>query len=199
MSKVLCVTSRSLCREDFLIRLEKIARAGCAGILLREKDLSPRQYGELAERVLSLCRAHQVPCILHSHAETAAELGAPALHLPLPLLEALPAPLRGKFSSLGASCHSVEDALRAQALGCTYLTAGHIFATDCKKGLAPRGLEFLREVCQAVEIPVWAIGGIRPENLPQVLAAGAAGGCVMSGLMACPDPAAALAAFAAAE
>ena len=133
------------------------------------------------------------------HAEIAAELGAQALHLPLPLLEALPAPLRGKFSSLGASCHSVEDALRAQALGGTYLTAGHISATDCKKGLAPRGLEFLREVCQAVEIPVWAIGGIRPENLPQVLAAGAAGGCVMSGLMACPDPAAALAAFAAAE
>ena len=81
MSKVLCVTSRSLCREDFLIRLEKIARAGCAGILLREKDLSPREYGELAGRVLSLCRAHQVPCILHSHAEIAAELGAPALRL----------------------------------------------------------------------------------------------------------------------
>ena len=195
MSDILCVTNRSLCREDFLTRLERIAAAGPAGVILREKDLSPKAYRALAERVLAACRAHGVPCILHSFPAVAREFGAEGLHLPLPLLRALSQEERHSFRVLGASCHSAAEAREAEALGCTYITAGHVFATDCKKGLAPRGLPFLREVCRAVTIPVWAIGGIAPENLSPVLATGARGGCVMSGLMACPDPAALLAAF----
>lgn len=195
MSDILCVTNRGLCREDFLTRLERIAAAGPAGVILREKDLSPEAYHALAERVLAVCRAHGVPCILHSFPAVARELGAEGLHLPLPLLRTLSQEERHSFQVLGASCHSPAEAREAEALGCTYITAGHVFATDCKKGLAPRGLPFLREVCRAVTIPVWAIGGIAPENLSPVLAAGARGGCVMSGLMVCPDPAALLAAF----
>ena len=195
MSDILCVTNRSLCREDFLTRLERIAAAGPAGVILREKDLSPEAYRALAERVLAVCRAHGVPCILHSFPTVAREFGAEGLHLPLPLLRALSQEERHSFRVLGASCHSAAEAREAEALGCTYITAGHVFATDCKKGLAPRGLPFLREVCRAVTIPVWAIGGIAPENLSPVLATGARGGCVMSSLMVCPDPAALLAAF----
>ena len=195
MSDILCVTNRGLCREDFLTRLERIAAAGPAGVILREKDLSPEAYYALAERVLAVCRAHGVPCILHSFPAVARELGAEGLHLPLPLLRALSQEERHSFRVLGASCHSAAEAREAEALGCTYITAGHVFATDCKKGLPPRGLPFLREVCRAVTIPVWAIGGIAPENLSPVLATGARGGCVMSGLMACPDPAALLSAF----
>ena len=192
MSDILCVTSRSLCREDFLTRLERVAAAGPAGVILREKDLPPEDYRALAERALALCRARGVPCILHSFPETAEALGERAIHLPLPLLRALPPERRGAFRVLGTSCHSVEDAREAEKLGCTYITAGHVFATDCKKGLAPRGLDFLRAVCRAVDLPVWAIGGITPENFPSVRAAGARGGCVMSGLMTCADPAALL-------
>lgn len=196
MSDILCVTSRSLCREDFLTRLERIAAAGPAGVILREKDLPPEDYRALAERALALCRARGVPCILHSFPETAEALGERAIHLPLPLLRALPPERRGAFRVLGTSCHSVEDAREAEKLGCTYITAGHVFATDCKKGLAPRGLDFLRAVCRAVDLPVWAIGGITPENFPSVRAAGARGGCVMSGLMTCAAPAALLERFA---
>lgn len=89
------------------------------------------------------------------------------------------------FSCIGASVHSVEDALAAQKAGATYLTAGHIFDTDCKKGLPGRGLAFLKDVCQATALPVYAIGGVTPENLPDVMAAGAAGGCMMSLAMKC--------------
>ena len=113
-----------------------------------------------------------------------------------PPIPPLPPERRGAFRVLGTSCHSVEDAREAEKLGCTYITAGHVFATDCKKGLAPRGLDFLRAVCRAVDLPVWAIGGITPENFPSVRAAGARGGCVMSGLMTCADPAALLERFA---
>ena len=103
--------------------------------------------------------------------------------------------MRAQFSALGASCHSAQDAQLAASLGCRYITAGHGFATGCKKDLPPRGLDFLQEGCRAVSIPVFAIGGIGPENAARAAKAGAAGVCVMSGLMRCADPAEYLASF----
>lgn len=81
----------------------------------------------------------------------------------------------------------MEDAVEAQKLGCTYITAGHIFDTDCKKGLPGRGHEFLRNVCRAVTIPVYAIGGITPENAEEIYQDGASGACLMSSLMTGSD------------
>ena len=89
MFKVLCVTSRALCREDFLTRLERLAAARPAGIILREKDLPPPEYKKLAVAVMDLCARHGVPCILHRFVGEALELGAPAIHLPLPALRSL--------------------------------------------------------------------------------------------------------------
>lgn len=190
MSDILCVTNRSLCGEDFLLRMEKIAAARPAGIILREKDLSPEDYRRLAQQVLQICRAQNVKCILHSFVEAALETEADAIHLPLPVLRTMRREQKAHFSTLGASCHSEEDAREAERLGCTYITAGHIFDTNCKKGLPGRGLEFLESVCRSVNIPVYAIGGIAPENVELVRRAGAAGACVMSGLMQCADAAA---------
>lgn len=181
------MTNRKLVRGDFLERLEEIAWQRPAGILLREKDLAPEEYRKLARDVQSICKKAGVPCILHSFTGVAEELEADALHLPLPLLRKLPGEDRGRFRQLGASCHSVADAREAQSLGCTYITAGHIFDTDCKRGLPGRGLDFLREVCGAVTIPVYAIGGIEPKRMAEIFAAGAAGACVMSGPMVCGD------------
>ncbi|MCH3971323.1 MAG: thiamine phosphate synthase [Oscillospiraceae bacterium] len=188
MSDILCVTSRHLCRGDFLQRMAEIAAAHPAGILLREKDLSPQAYEKLAKEVFSICRRYETPLILHSYAACAQKLGCDSLHLPLPVLRHLPQQQRCQFRVLGASCHSGADVLEAAALGCTYVTLGHIFATDCKKGLPPRGTAFLREVCTEPPLPVWAIGGIGPQNVGQVRAAGAAGACVMSGFMQCDSP-----------
>ena len=84
---------------------------------------------------------------------------------------------------LGTSCHSLEDVREAEQLGCSYLIAGHIYATTCKPGLPPRGLAFLRAVTAAAHLPVYAIGGITPARLKEVREAGAAGGCAMSSLM----------------
>ena len=109
MSDILCVTSRSLCREDFLTRLERIAAAGPAGVILREKDLPPEDYRALAERALALCRARGVPCILHSFPETAEALGERAIHLPLPLLRALPPERRRQASIIRAQSQAIRD------------------------------------------------------------------------------------------
>lgn len=193
MSDILCVTNRILCQQagfDFLTQLERIAAARPAGIILREKDLPLEEYTALAAQVLALCARHRVRCLLHTHPQAAQLLGCTALHMPLSLLKQMPEEQRRSFTVLGASCHSAADARLAEALGCTYITFGHVFATSCKPGLEPRGLEPLREACRAVDIPVYAIGGIRPENIAAVRACGAHGGCVMSGLMQSSDPAA---------
>ena len=187
MSDILCVTNRKLCSEDFLTRIERIAARHPAGIILREKDMNPEDYKELAAAVMGICEQYGVKCILHSFSAVAVSLQADAIHLPLYLLRELSQEQKAHFTILGASCHSVEDALEAQALGCTYITAGHVFETDCKKGLPGRGLEFLQNVCAAVDIPVYGIGGIDADNIALVRDAGAGGACLMSSLMATED------------
>ena len=188
MSDIVCVTNRKLCGGDLLSQIEKIAAARPKAIILREKDLSPEEYRSLAEKAMAVCSRYGTPCILHSFVETAAEIGAEAIHLPLHILKNMPDDVKRAFRCIGASCHSPEDAAEAERLGASYITAGHVFATDCKKGLPPRGLDFLRAVCESVSIPVYAIGGITPENIETAMACGASGGCIMSGLMKCDDP-----------
>ena len=184
---ILCVTNRSLCPGDFLARIEELAACRPSALLLREKDLAEGEYEELAKKVMALCKAHEVSCILHSFHRVAHRLHAKALHLPLPMLRTLPAKNRSAFPVLGSSCHSIEEAAEAEKLGCTYITAGHVFDTDCKRGIPGRGIPFLQQVCRAVSIPVYAIGGIGPENIRRVQQAGAKGACIMSGAMVCKD------------
>lgn len=195
MSEILCVTNRALCREPFLRRVERIAEAKPAGIILREKDLPEAEYGMLADAVLRICQRYATPCILHGFVKVAAERSCSRLHLPMDRLRSLPAEIRSGYAALGASCHCAQDAMEAEALGCTYITAGHIFDTACKKGVPGRGLAFLKDICQCVSIPVYAIGGISARNIGEVSRAGAAGACVMSGAMVCEDVRSYLSAF----
>lgn len=187
MFKLISVTNRHLCREPLDQRVRKIAEAGANAIILREKDLSEAEYLLLAENALAACKGTDTQCILHSF--PSAQLQATAIHLPLPILRSLSREEREGFTTLGASCHSLSDVQEAADFGCTYVTLGHIFATDCKKGLPPRGLPFLETICRKSELPIYAIGGISPENLASVQDAGAAGACIMSGLMVCEAPA----------
>lgn len=193
---LICVTQRGLCRgEDFLERLRRLAQARPYAVLLREKDLLPPAYAQLARQAQDICGQAGVRLILRR--PTAAEAQRPVwLHLSLPELRAYRREAEPSLT-LGASVHSVAEAEEAQALGAAYLVAGHIYATDCKRGLPPRGLSFLRDVCRAVDVPVFAIGGITPDKVPQLWASGARGWCVMSDAMTCAEPAALVRAFAA--
>lgn len=188
MFNILCITNRHLCKTDFLSHIEEIAKSCPGAIVLREKDLSEEQYRKLAEDVLEICERHNVECILHKFVRVAIELNCKAVHLPLEILRNLTLEERKAFSTIGASCHSTGDAMEAEILGCTYVTAGHVFDTECKKGIPGRGIEFLKKVCLSVSIPVYAIGGINAENVGEAIEAGAAGVCVMSGIMQCESP-----------
>ena len=185
MFELVSVTHRGLCTDDLPRRVGQLCRGGISRVILREKDLSEAEYEALARRVLA---AGGDKVVLHHFPQVCQRLGVPRLHLSLKELEACPQ-LRDRVELLGVSVHAPEEAVRAQALGADYVTAGHVFDTDCKKGLPGRGLDFLRAVCGSVDIPVYAIGGIGPDNLADVARTGAAGACLMSGLMTCPHPA----------
>ena len=185
MSDLICITNRKLCSNNFSDQIEMIASAHPKAIVLREKDLSEKEYEQLARQVMQICQKHGTQCILHSFSNVAIALGAEAVHMRLPLLQKMTPQEKSHFQIIGASCHSLEEAKEAQDLGCTYITAGHIFLTDCKKGLPGRGLPFLEEICKTVRIPVYAIGGISSQNIESVRKTGAAGACIMSGFMRC--------------
>lgn len=185
---LICVTNRLLCREDFLRRVERLARARPYAVMLREKDLDMPAYERLVRHVKEICDRHGVLLIGHQHAAVAAKQGLSHLHLSLPALRAY---RQGRQPLvIGASVHTVAEAEEARDLGAAYVVAGHVYATDCKKELAPKGLPFLRQVCRAVDLPVFAIGGIDSTKAQAVLENGAAGFCVMSAAMTCDDPAA---------
>lgn len=183
MFELVCVTNRALCGDDFAARLAALAAAGVDKIILREKDLPEGEYIALARHALAAAGDRLV---LHSFPAACVALGAPRLHVPLHQLEAQPG-LRGEVDLLGVSVHAPEEAVRAVSLGADYVTAGHVFATGCKRGLPGRGLDFLRATVQAAAIPVYAIGGIAADNLSAVRETGAAGACLMSGFMRCED------------
>lgn len=183
---LICVTHRLLCPDDFLQRLDRIAAQHPYAIVLREKDLSEHDYEALARECLRICEKHHVSLNLNSHIAVARRIGCDGIHLPFHLLMQHKQDL-ADFSRVGVSLHSPEEAAQLADTPATYVQAGHVFPTDCKAGIPPRGLSFLRAVCQATDLPVFGIGGINAERYPAVLQTGAAGACIMSGLMTCND------------
>lgn len=148
-------------------------------IILREKDLTEAEYEKFARLVLDGWKETQEKLILHTYVGAARRLGHRRIHLPMPEFVRWQKDL-DDFAEKGVSTHSLDDALYAQEHGADYITASHIFATDCKRGLEPRGLDFLHEICEKVTIPVYALGGIHAANEASVIQAGAAGACRMS-------------------
>jgi thiamine-phosphate pyrophosphorylase len=176
---LICVTNRKLCNGDFLQRIEQLAMAKPHAIMLREKDLKLEDYEALAKKVLEICETHEVPMIINQNITVAKKLKQNSIHLSMADLRTYKNELEA-FKQVGASVHSVEEAVEAALLGADYLVAGHIFPTDSKKGMPPRGIGFLKDVCNSVAIPVFAIGGITRERVSAVMNAGAKGVCIMS-------------------
>lgn len=183
--EIYAVTNRRLCINDFERRISALCTSSISGIILREKDLAEQDYMSLSRAVMDICAKFYVPFIVNSNLRCARTLSVPRIQLPFNVFMSEDT---SGFEQVIVSVHSVQEAVQAQEHGADMLITGHIFPTDCKKNLAPRGINFLRSVCLSVDIPVCAIGGITPDNAGQVISAGAAGVCVMSELMRCAAP-----------
>lgn len=186
MCNVVSVTAKPLCKDDFLQRIRKISDSEVQYIILREKYLLEQEYYSLAKEVLSVCDKEKL--IIHNFIGTAESLGIKKIHLPFSAFKELNG--RRNFDIVGTSVHSVDDAAFARENGADYITAGNIYETDCKKGLKGKGVNFLRNVCESVDIPVYAIGGINADTasgFKAVTEKNFAGVCVMSLLMQCEN------------
>lgn len=175
------ITNRKLVAEEKFINVMKEAIIGGVDkIILREKDLKTQELLPIAKKIKELTEDYNCELIINSNVEVAKEINAFGLHLPFNSFLNFDNSFNGE---IGVSVHSVEEAIEAYKKGASYLLAGHVFVTKCKEGLEPRGLEFIREIKNNVNVPVIALGGIYPRNTKNVLDAGADGIAVMSTIM----------------
>lgn len=181
--KKICITNRQLVSGDYFKQIERALNTDIYALILREKDLSAKEYLSLAKKVLKLCEKYDKMCVLHTYTDVAIELGCRNIHLTMKDLRELTEDKRECFDIVGASTHTVDEALEAQKLSATYITASHIYETQCKAGLKPRGLDYLKEAVTAVDIPVYALGGVHYDNMAECISCGAAGVCMMSEYM----------------
>ena len=154
------VTDRSLCRDDFFDRIDRIASCHPEMIILREKGTPRDELETIAYRCLEICERNETPLSLNGDLSIARELDICRVHLGIDRMRT--GDLNG-FTLVGVSVHSREEAIEAESLGADYLIAGHVFETTCKP-FAPRGIGFLNDVCDSVDIPVYAIGGINNDG-----------------------------------
>jgi len=199
------ITDRKRCAPR---SLQKVVReacdAGVRAVQLREKDLSADVLQEQIDRLLDITGKRDAKLIVNRDASLdaseeiflAASTGADGFHFPDG--SKFPHELRTKFPRLlvGVSTHSPASAITAAAEGADFVTFGPVFETASKKRFgAPQGLEVLSRVCSSAGIPVFAVGGVTPDNASDCIAAGAHGVAVIGALMDMPDIASAVAAF----
>lgn len=177
LSRLVVITNRQLCHDDFLTRLSVLADMGVGKIIVREKDLPDNEYAKLFSDIKKVCSNTQTQIIGNYFEDISKSCHADGFQYSY---NKFMEKSSRKFKTEGVSVHSLEEALNAEKNGADHLIAGHIFQTDCKKGLPPRGLDFLKKICDNVNIPVYAIGGINTENYQGCINVGAYGVCIMS-------------------
>ena len=163
---------------------------------LREKEAEDALILQEAQELKELCHRYGVPFLVNDRPDLAQAVGADGVHVgqeDTGLVEARN--LLGANALLGGSAHTVEEALAAQAAGADYLGCGAVFGSGTKHNVSQMSLETLTAICQAVDIPVVAIGGVSLDNLPLLAGTGIAGVAVISGLFAAADKTEAAQAF----
>ena len=167
--------------DNFYERIDEISKYNLDYLILREKDLNDEELENMANRIKSIFEESQIKLIINGNINVAIKTNAYGVQL---TFKDFCGGVGNGFSGIkGVSVHSLKEALISEKKGADYLLYGHIFETDCKKELAPRGVEKLKEMCESVKIPVYAIGGINEKNFHQILEVGASGMALMSSLM----------------
>ncbi|EOT25899.1 thiamine phosphate synthase [Enterococcus saccharolyticus] len=176
------VTQRYGTTEDFLQTIEEACQSGVTLVQLREKNLSTRDFYELAQQVKTITDQYAVPLIINDRVDICLAVDAAGVHIgddELPV--AITRQLIGE-KWLGVSAKTVTRAKEAQKEGADYLGVGAIFPTKTKN-TALTSMETLQEITEAISIPVVAIGGITEERLAAFSGVPIAGVAVVSEIM----------------
>ena len=174
--------------ESFLEKIETACRSGVTIVQLREKNLTTNQYYQLAKQVKEITDAYQVPLIIDDRLDICLAVDAAGLHIgddELPVSVARQ--VLGPEKILGVTAKTVKRALEAEEGGADYLGTGAIFPTTTKENAPITLISTLKTICQRVDIPVVAIGGLTSENIDQLIGTGIAGIAVVRDLMQAED------------
>ena len=174
--------------ETLYSQVEKTLEGGTTFVQLREKELDEEHFLEEAKEIKKLCAKYNVPFVINDKVEIALEMDADGVHVGQSDMEA--GDVRAKLGPdkiIGVSAQTVEQALLAQERGADYLGVGAVFHTDSKADAADVDHETLKAICEAVDIPVIAIGGISKDNVGELAGSGICGIAVISAIFAEKD------------
>ena len=174
--------------ETFLKKVEQACQSGVTMVQLREKHLTTNQYYELAKKVKQTTDTYQVPLIIDDRLDVCLAVDAAGLHIgddELPVSVARQ--VVGTEKILGVTAKTVKRAREAEESGADYLGTGAIFPTTTKENAPITLISTLKDICQTVDIPVVAIGGLTCENIHQLSGTDIAGIAVVRDLMQARD------------
>jgi thiamine-phosphate pyrophosphorylase len=186
------VTDRTQTRgRDLVVVVVECLAAGLPAVQVREKDLGAADLAVLCRRLLEPARAVGAMLVVNDRVDVALAVGAGAVqrtHASLPVDDIRA--IAGRRLRIGASVHSLQDAVDAELEGADWVTYGPVYETPSKRPYGPpQGLARLADVARGLRIPVIAIGGITPERVKDVREAGARGVAVISSILAADSPA----------
>lgn len=183
------VTDRHWLKDETLEnQVKKALQGGATFLQLREKSLDDDIFLAEAKEIQKLCKKYQVPFVINDNVDIALAIDADGVHVGQSDMEALDVRKRlGPDKIIGVSAQNVQQALLAQKHGADYLGVGAVFPTGSKDDAEDVSFETLKAICQAVDIPVIAIGGITKENVSELKGSGICGIAVISAIFAQKD------------
>ena len=175
-------------KQTLLEQVECALKGGATCLQLREKDMKEDEFLAEALEVKKLCKKYNIPFIIDDNVELAVKCGADGVHVGQSDMEAGNArKLVGPDMILGVSAQTVEQAIKAEKEGADYLGVGAVFSTSTKADADDVSHEELKKICENVNIPVVAIGGISRKNIMELSGSGVDGVAIISAIFGSPD------------
>lgn len=185
----LVTDSTGLEETVFLHKIEEALKGGVTFLQIREKNKSTKEYIELGKKMLELAHRYGVPLVVDDRVDVAMAIDADGVHLGAEDMDIAEArKLLGPGKIIGATAKTVEKALEVYRKGADYLGVGAIYPTTTKVKTVLTSVDTLKSICEAVPVPVCAIGGLNAENVGILKGAKIAGICVVSAIMKASDP-----------
>ncbi len=183
------VTDRTwIGKQSLYEQVESAIKGGATCIQLREKGLDEEAFLKEGIEISALCKQYNIPFFINDYVEIAIKCHADGIHVGQGDMDAAQVRQRvGEKMMIGVSVHSVEEALEAVKNGADYLGVGAMFSTSTKMDVSIVSKEILHEICDAVEIPVVAIGGIGKSNISKLAGTGVDGVALVSAIFAADD------------
>lgn len=175
-------------RQTLLEQVEEALKGGVTCVQLREKKLDKKNILKEAIKMKELCNRYQIPFIVNDDVEIAIKSGADGVHVGQKDMEAgTVRALAGNKMIIGVSARTVEQAIAAEKAGADYLGVGAVFGTTTKLDANAISHQTLKQICEAVTIPVVAIGGVNKSNIKQLEGTGVNGVALVSAIFGAED------------